>query len=70
MPEPSEKSPQIESFLEDNFGRTTAIRGGKCVFCTDPNMNFRDEISRKEYAISGLCQRCQDEVFKDTDEEE
>ena len=24
---------------------------------------FRDEISRKEYSISGLCQFCQDKVF-------
>ena len=24
---------------------------------------FRDDLSRKEYSISGLCQNCQDEVF-------
>lgn len=24
---------------------------------------FRDDLSRKEYSISGLCQDCQDEVF-------
>lgn len=24
---------------------------------------FRDELSRKEYSISGLCQDCQDEMF-------
>lgn len=25
--------------------------------------SFRDEISRKEYSVSGLCQECQDKVF-------
>jgi hypothetical protein len=32
--------------------------------------NFRDELSRKEFNISGLCQRCQDQVFTEdmTDE--
>lgn len=24
---------------------------------------FRDEMSAREYGITGLCQRCQDEVF-------
>lgn len=24
---------------------------------------FRDQVSAREYRISGLCQRCQDEVF-------
>jgi hypothetical protein len=24
---------------------------------------FRDELSRKEFEISGLCQLCQDEIF-------
>ena len=26
---------------------------------------FRDKLSEKEYTISGLCQDCQDEVFRD-----
>jgi len=24
---------------------------------------FRNDLSRKEYGISGFCQKCQDEVF-------
>lgn len=24
---------------------------------------FRDELSYKEYRISGMCQKCQDEIF-------
>jgi hypothetical protein len=25
--------------------------------------SFRDDLSRKEYQISGMCQRCQDDIF-------
>lgn len=24
---------------------------------------FKDELSKKEYTISGMCQKCQDETF-------
>ncbi len=34
-----------------------------CAFCPYPNFNFRDEVSKKEYEISALCQNCQDEMF-------
>lgn len=39
---------------------------GKCPFCRKPvNVEkFRDELSLKEYRISGLCQSCQDDFFK------
>jgi len=43
--------------------RTQALKTKKCVMCTNPNMDFRDQLSIKEYAISGLCQKCQDEFF-------
>ena len=38
----------------------------KCPFCNKPvEINeFRDEISKKEYKISGLCQECQDKTFR------
>lgn len=38
---------------------------GICPFCkekVDPD-SFRDELSRKEFRISGLCQKCQDEFY-------
>lgn len=63
------KNPEIESFLEDQsmemFGRsrTVAIAGKSCVACGRPASSFRDELSVKEFGISGLCQACQDEVF-------
>lgn len=36
---------------------------GLCTSCRQPAGLFRDWLSEKEYKISGLCQRCQDEVF-------
>ncbi len=60
---PSEKSKEVEQFLEDNFGRTSAIKNDICSFCKESATEFRDGLSEKEYSISGLCQKCQDEVF-------
>lgn len=39
---------------------------GFCVICeceVDPLVDFRDELSRKEWTNNGLCQSCQDELF-------
>lgn len=48
-----------------------AVKAGICPFCKEPIVmeNFRDELSRKEFGISGLCQKCQDETFADPEEE-
>lgn len=62
--EPSEKSPQMEEMLNRTFGRTDAITNDRCVMDSTHNATeFRDDLSRKEYTISGLCQECQDAVF-------
>ena len=47
------------------FGRsrTLAIAGNGCVKCGESAVDFRDELSRKEFGISGLCQPCQDGIF-------
>lgn len=39
---------------------------GLCPFCGKDmsNPTFRDEKSRKEFSISGICQECQDDFFK------
>lgn len=37
--------------------------------CGKPIGQFRDELSLREYKISGWCQRCQDIHFVDLDEE-
>lgn len=38
---------------------------GICPFCHKPiNIeDFADQLSLKEYRISGLCQKCQDDFF-------
>jgi len=40
---------------------------GVCVFCSSEKTkpeDFRDELSRKDYGITGLCQACQDKTYK------
>ena len=42
------------------------VKENKCPLCSkkiDTKIEFRDELSIREYRISGLCQKCQDEVF-------
>lgn len=46
-----------------------AVEKGLCPFCLKAPGEFRDELSRKEFGISGLCQKCQDETFKDDGED-
>lgn len=43
-----------------------AVEDKRCPICgIKINMiEFRDELSKKEYEISGLCQRCQDDIFE------
>ena len=42
-----------------------SVEKGLCPFCKEHiNLDdFRDALSVKEYGISGLCQKCQDETF-------
>lgn len=63
MTEPSQKHPAMEEFLEELFGRTTAIHRNICALCLEPAVSFRDILSQKEYSISGMCQSCQDDCF-------
>jgi len=42
------------------------VDDSKCPFCgkvIHPNAEFRDDLSRREFNISGLCQDCQDKTF-------
>ena len=43
------------------------VEQGLCPFCGKPVFlgEFRDVLSLEEFQISGLCQKCQDEVFGD-----
>ena len=69
MATPSEKSPELTKLIDDwsqaVFGRRrhNSIIEDVCVSCGKDAKTFKDGQSRREYAISGLCQKCQDEVF-------
>ena len=54
-----------EELAMDLYGRSLELSraGQQCVKCGEFNLEFRDEISRREYAISGWCQSCQDQFF-------
>lgn len=62
------RSPALEKHLDKMtlglFGRTR--QDGECVACgakvTDAD--FKNALSRIEYGISHLCQKCQDGVFE------
>ncbi|HIB83895.1 MAG TPA: hypothetical protein EYO59_04635 [Chromatiaceae bacterium] len=63
----SKKSPAIDSILEAITGRNRmeSILTLTCATCGNDAQNhaFRDTLSWKEFNISGMCQKCQDEVF-------
>jgi hypothetical protein len=66
---PTDKAPEMEQALTSMFGfnRRANIEAQRCcpppIGCGGVATSFKDELSRREYAISGLCQGCQDGVF-------
>lgn len=64
------KSPEIVRFLDEMslsiFGRSRslALAANGCVKCGNRVDNFRDEQSKREYEISGLCGDCQDSMLE------
>jgi hypothetical protein len=54
-----------EQMAQDLYGRSrmVALAGDQCVKCGEFALEFRDELSRREYAISCWCQSCQDSFF-------
>jgi hypothetical protein len=59
--------PQKEEILrKSGFGReANFVKEGKCLSCKKPvkESDLRDYTSKKEFRISGFCQKCQDETF-------
>jgi len=57
----------LDNFAKKAFGRSPAEakEKGVCVTCGNKIKmgDFKDRISIKEYEISGLCQKCQDDTF-------
>ena len=63
---PTEKSADIESALTDINGgknRRSYILAGKCNITGEDAGPFRDELSEREYQISGMGQKAQDEIW-------
>ena len=78
---PSWKSDTINGELDllsqiifNGKDRQTCIEEGICITCDEAKglkaTSFRDDVSRKEYAISAMCQPCQDDVFGHGEPEE
>ena len=59
------RSPQLQQFIDsmavDVFGWDGDPK--HCRTCNSPIGEFRDEISAREFEISGMCQDCQDKTF-------
>lgn len=67
MPLPPDLSKPIFAMMPDLADR---VINGQCTFCAKALTEFRDELSKKEYSVSGMCQLCQDEIFQPFDEDE
>tara|TARA_R100001086_G_C11773367_1_gene241518 strand:- start:501 stop:713 length:213 start_codon:yes stop_codon:yes gene_type:complete len=70
MAEATIKDPRLDKMLTNVFGidRKGSITNNTCVSCKGEALVFTDDISQKEYTISGLCQSCQDQVFGGSNE--
>lgn len=43
------------------------VKAGKCPFCGSTKTkreNFKNELSYKDYTITGMCQACMDAFYK------
>lgn len=51
------------------FGKTLtdALNEDICLRCKNPKGEFRDPLSERDYFISGMCQKCQDEIYENTE---
>lgn len=60
----------VDQLAKSIFGRSTseALKNKTCVNCGKKVDKFRDELSKKEYEISALCQKCQDGIWGDSEE--
>lgn len=48
------------------------IERGQCPTCGKDmdSQTFKDELSAREYSISGMCQQCQDKTFEEPQTQE
>ena len=65
---PTEKSAEVESAISSINGgknRRAYILAGKCIITGEDAGPFRDDTSRREYEISGMGQKAQDDFWSD-----
>lgn len=70
--EPTQKHGDIEMALTKMTGgkdRRSFIRAGKCIMTGEDAGPFRDELSKREYMISGIGQEAQDMLFNSAAED-
>lgn len=60
---PKELEDLINAFNPSGRKRAESIEADICSWCGESVTGFSDELSRKEYSISGFCQVCQDKTF-------
>lgn len=68
---PTPKALAIDDALTLIAGRSReyCIKAALCVTCGgNAIFAFGDELSVKEYTISGMCKACQDSVFEDPED--
>ena len=70
MSTPSNKSDEMNRFLErfskamfGGVSRAASIAQNTCVTCKGDASTFTNELSEKEFTVSGMCQTCQNEIF-------
>ena len=58
------KSKEMKRVMRELFPvQETRKDCGLCPICGNPIGEFRDELSKREFEISGMCQNCQDSIF-------
>jgi len=55
----------LDNMTKQMFGRVQD--NIHCTNCGKDAGFFKDEVSLREYEISGLCQECQDKVFDENE---
>lgn len=56
-------------FAAAAIGGLSALDSGKCPTCKGEIGEFKDALSRREFGISGMCQKCQDSIFNTSEED-
>ena len=66
MSNPETNKPNfVQKFQIDHFGMTTTEAQSKkiCILCKKSAEKFKDSLSKQEYELSAMCQKCQDKIF-------